>query len=69
MTPIKTHIASSLVGKRVHFKCDCLLSIDLVGVVKDWELHQNEIIWDVMTDSGKLIKIGENHPNMNIEIL
>lgn len=69
MTPIKTHIANSLVGQKVHFKCDCLLNIDLVGVVKDWELHQNEIIWDVMTDSGKLIKIGENHPNMNIEIL
>ncbi len=69
MTPIKTYIANSIVGKKVHFKCDCLLNIDLIGVVKDWELNQNEIIWDVLTESGKVIRIGENHPNMNIEVL
>ena len=69
MTPIKSYIADSLVGKRLHFKCNCLLNIDVVGVVKSWSIYQNEIIWEVLTDSGKFIKIGENHPNMFIEKL
>ena len=69
MLPIKTYIAEGLVGKRMHFKCDCLLNIDVVGVVKGWSVYQNEILWDIYTDNGKTIKIGENHPNMNIEEL
>ena len=69
MTPIKTYMADTLVGKRLHFKCECLLNIDVVGIVKSWSLYQGEIIWDVYTDSGKLIKIGENHPNMFIDEL
>ena len=69
MTPIKTYLAETMVGKRVHFRCDCVLNIDVVGVVKGWSLYQNEILWDVLLDNGKLIKIGENHPNMNIEVL
>ena len=69
MTPIKTYMADTLVGKRLHFKCECLLNIDVVGIEKSWSLYQGEIIWDVYTDSGKLIKIGENHPNMFIDEL
>lgn len=67
MTPIKTYIADSLVGKRFHFKCDCLMGIDVTGVVKGWNVYQGEIIWDVYTDSGKFIRIGMNHPNMEVE--
>ena len=67
MTPIKSYIADGLVGKRYHFKCDCLLNIDVIGTVKSWETHQGEIIWSIHTDEGKVIRIGENHPNMNIE--
>ena len=69
MTPIKSYIAERFVGKTFHFKCDCLLNIDIVGVVKGWSLYQGEIIFEVYTDTGKLIKIGENHPNMQIEEL
>lgn len=69
MTPIKTYMADTLVGKRLHFKCDCLLNIDVVGVVKGWSLYQGEIVWDVYMDSGKIVKIGENHPNMFIDEL
>lgn len=45
------------------------MNIDVTGVVKSWSLYQNEIIWEIYTDNGKIIKIGENHPNMNIEVL
>ena len=67
MTPIKSYMADSLVGKRFHFTCDCVMNIDVVGTVKGWSLYQGEIIWDVYTTTGKFIRIGENHPNMNIE--
>lgn len=69
MTPIKSYIAEGLVGKRLHFKCDCLLHIDIVGVVKGWSEYSGEIIWEVLTEEGKMIKIGMNHPNMFIEEL
>lgn len=67
MTPIKSYMADCLVGKKFHFRCNCLLNIDVVGVVKGWSMYQDEIIWDVFTDSGKFIRIGENHPKMEIE--
>ncbi len=67
MTPIKSYMADCLVGKKLHFKCNCLLNIDVVGIVKGWSMYHGEIVWDVYTDGGKFIRIGENHPNMNIE--
>lgn len=69
MVQIKSYLAETLVGKRVHFQCDCILKIDVIGSIKGWSLHNDEILWDVLTDNGKIIKIGENHPNMNIEVL
>lgn len=67
MTPIKTYIADSLVGKRLHFKCDCLFNIDEIGTINSYEIVDGEIIWKVDTDKGRTISIGENHPNMNVE--
>lgn len=67
MSPIKSYIADSLTGRKFHFKCDCIMNIDIKGTIKGWNIYQGEIIWDVYTDNGKYIKIGENHPNMNIE--
>ena len=39
--------------------------MDVDGVVRDYELSQNEIIF-IVDVGGKLIRIGENHPNMKI---
>ena len=64
--PIKEFIAEQFMHKKFHFKCNCLMPIDVVGRIVDYEIINNEIIWSV--DSyGKIIKIGENHPNMEIE--
>lgn len=63
---IKSYIATQFIGKKYHFKCDCLFSIDVIGVIKDFEIISNEIIFIVDVD-GKIIKIGENHPKMTIE--
>jgi hypothetical protein len=61
----KKYIASQLIGKNLHFKCDCTLRLDVVGRVVDYNISANEIIFIVDVD-GKLIRIGENHPNMYV---
>ena len=66
MTPFKSYIANSLLGKRLHFKCDCLLRLDHIGIIKDFEMITNEIVFIVDVD-GKIIRIGENHPNLYVE--
>ena len=64
-TPLKKYLAKLLIGKTFRFTCDCLIPIDVVGVVKDFEISNNEIIF-IVDVNGKYIKIGENHPNMTI---
>ena len=65
MISFKDYIAKEFIGRRVHFKCDCLFPLDHVGVIKDYEINNNEIVFIVDVD-GKIIKIGENHPNLQV---
>lgn len=65
MIPFKSYIAKQLIGQRLHFKCDCIFPINHTGIIKDYEIIQNEIIFLVDIE-GKIIKIGENHPNLYI---
>ena len=69
MTKLKDYIASQLIGKKVHFRCQCLFPLDFIGVVKDYTLSNDRIIWKVERENGKIIDIELNHPNMMIEIL
>lgn len=66
MTEFKKYIAEQLINHKIHFKCNCLFPIDHIGVIKDYEIIQNEIIFLVDLD-GKIIKIGENHPNLLVK--
>ena len=66
MILFKTYIAQQLIGKKLQFKCDCIIPMDVVGVIKNFEISKNEIIFIVDVD-GKLIKIGENHPNLQVK--
>jgi hypothetical protein len=66
MIEFKKYIAEQIIGKTLHFKCDCLFPLDHVGIIYDYEIKNNEIIFIVNVD-GKPIKIGENHPNLYIE--
>lgn len=68
MIEFKKHIASKLIGDKLHFKCDCILPLDHVGVIKDYEIVANEIVF-IVDINGRLIKIGENHPNLLINML
>lgn len=65
MMEFKHYIASRLVGKRLRFKCNCLIPIDIEGEILSYEIVNNEIVWSV-SSKGKIYKFGENHPNMKI---
>lgn len=66
MQTFKSYIAKSLIGKQLHFKCNCLLGLDHIGIIKDFEIVTNEIIF-IVDVNGQIIRIGENHPNLYIE--
>ena len=56
----------TFVNKNFHFKCDCLLSLDFVGTVVDYEKSNGELVL-VISHNGKIIRLGSNHPNLTIE--
>ena len=65
----KQWIVSLLKGKKVHFWCDCIVKLDIEGVVVDSEVVNSEVVFYVKRDEdAKVIKIGENTPKLNIEI-
>lgn len=65
-TPIKKYIGEQFVGKSYHFKCDCIVPLDLTGTVVDYEISNNEIILLVQHNS-KIIHVGLNAPSLLIE--
>lgn len=67
MIPIKRYIANQFIGKTFHFKCDCVIPIDVVGEVKDAETIGSEIILLVNTGSHKLLHIGLNTTSLVVE--
>lgn len=66
MTPIKTYLYNLLIGKKLHFKCDCIFPLDFVGVVKDIK-RKGEHIMLVVDNSNKLIEIELDHPKLSVE--
>jgi hypothetical protein len=66
MIEFKKYIASQIIGKKLRFQCDCIIKMDVVGVVVDYELISNEIVF-LVDVNGKIIKIGENHPDLYIK--
>lgn len=66
MIPIKEYIAKLFIGRTYHFKCDCVIPIDVVGEVKDANTIGNEIV--LLVDNGeRLIHIGLNSSSLVIE--
>lgn len=69
MISIKEYIAKQFINKRIHVKCDCLLPIDVSGVVCDYEIVGNEIVLYIKMANNKIIHIGLNTPSLQIEDL
>ena len=68
MEDIKTYIAKQFVGGTYHFKCDCLMALDITGTVLDYTIEPHEIILHIGVDK-KIVKLGLNHPNLTIKEL
>ena len=64
---LKDYIAQSMLGKKMRFRCNCLYPLDFVGRILDYNIKSNEIVWVVSSEDGKIVNIGENHPNMEVE--
>ena len=43
MINIKEYIAKQFIHSIYHFKCDCIIPLDVIGIVKDYEILNNEI--------------------------
>jgi hypothetical protein len=68
MTPIKNYIATQFLNKKFRFTCDCLIPIDITGIVRDYEIKGIEIVLFVSREKdGKIIHIGLNTPSLQIE--
>ncbi len=68
MVGYKDYIKQQFVGKRVRFMSDCIIKIDVTGVVVDTEQSGSEIMFLVDTGS-RIVKIGENTSKLQIEFM
>lgn len=68
LKPFKQYIAQQLINHTLRFKCDCLFPMDRTGIIKDYEIIDDEIVFKVLM-GDRLISVGENHPNMQVDIL
>ena len=63
MVSYKEFVAKQFLNKSVRFKCDCIVPLDVTGKVINFYLEKNEIIY-IIESNNKIIKIGENTPNL-----
>ena len=68
MEDYKRYTARHLEGHRVRFVCDCIVRLDIEGIVEGYDIQDSEIIYIVQTDHKK-VRIGENTPNLQIDII
>ena len=68
MIPIKQYIAEQFLNKKFHFICECLIPINITGIVRNYKIINNEIILYISTED-KLVQIGLNTPALLINQL
>ena len=69
MTKYKQYIGSTLLNRKVRFTCDCIIGLDVVGTVVNYEVVGSEIVYLLATDDGKLVRVGENTPDLRISVV
>lgn len=69
-TDTKHLLGDVMLNKKVHCYCNCLVNLDIVGIIIDYSIENNmETIFHVkLLDKDKIIKIGSFHPGMKIDI-
>ena len=55
-----------MIGKSLHFKCDCLFPIDSIGRIVGYYINGTELVFKVEMN-GKIVDISENHPKLNVK--
>lgn len=68
MVSYKEFVAKQFLNKNVRFKCDCIVPLDVTGKVINFYLEKNEIIY-IIESNNKIIKIGENTPNLIVSFI
>lgn len=68
MVSYKEFVAKQFLNKAVRFKCDCIVPLDVTGKVINFYLEKNEIIY-IIESNNKIIKIGENTPNLMVSFV
>jgi hypothetical protein len=68
MVSYKEFVAKQFLNKTVRFKCDCIVPLDITGKVINFYLEKNEIIY-IIESNNKIIKIGENTPNLMVSFI
>jgi hypothetical protein len=68
MVSYKEFVAKQFLNKTVRFKCDCIVPLDVTGKVINFYLEKNEIIY-IIESNNKIIKIGENTPNLMVSFI
>ena len=63
----KEFVAQHLTGHTARFICDCIIRLDITGVVTGYEMNGSEIVYIVDTGDRR-VKIGENTPKLEVEI-
>lgn len=63
----KEFVTQHLIGHTVHFICDCIIRLDITGVVTGYEMNGSEIVYIVDTGDRR-VKIGENTPKLEVEV-
>lgn len=63
----KEFVAQHLTGHTVRFICDCIIRLDVTGVVTGYEMNGSEIVYIVDTGDRR-VKIGENTPKLEVEV-
>lgn len=69
MKKYKQYVGSTLLNRKVHFACDCIIGLDVTGTVVNYEIVGTEIVYLLVTDDGKLVRIGENTPDLRISVM
>ena len=68
MELLTDYIGKMFVGKKLHLKCDCTFPLDVTGVCVGYSISSNEVLL-ALDINGKIVKFGENHPKLQIEVL
>ena len=63
----KEFVAQHLTGHTARCGCDCIMRLDVTGVVTGYEMNGSEIVYIVDTGDRR-VKIGENTPKLEVEV-